>query len=998
MEQLDRKFAELVIKQGLVPREQVERLAEAVRKASALGAATNLPDTLVGKGYLTRGQANALLERIRSAQAKAPPQAQPEPRVTPQPPPQSTGQKSKRSATKALMAGACVAAVAVAAVVVLAPLRPTPTATEDKPQKAYDDAVAYLEQHPDELTAAISQFQTVKERYEGTAWAKLAAARIKELEEEKTSAAIEARLAELKSQCGALIGEERFGEALRRLDLFVKECPSKRAADGARELDRAVRAKARERYAKLARRADAALATNDYKGARAALALVKGFGIPELAEEANRKLAEIDAHEKNARDRARWEEIKARAAELAEAGKYEQAGALLQTAKELQLRGVDELIAREVEAVDRAEEAARAAIKAKYAAAFDAEVRPLLAERSYARAAQAFDKLRARDEFESLADELRCTGEDIGRLAAFWRQVEQHAAGLKPGQVISIGGKTVEFSAYDNGLIRYKVGAAQVGVRLRKMKAGHIIALLPLDLLEDDETRIRAAAFLLYDKDSDPVAAYDLLAKAKPGPDVERYRRAAADKAEVRRFEADEEGAQEAFCRLVAETAKMPSQLPGMLEAFRKSFGHTRFFNEHLADMALLRAAPADPNLKMWEGRRYLLVKRPAFWSEAKLQCELLGGHLLTITSAREQRFIFEEFDANVWLGATDERIEGKWEWVTGEQWSYACWTAGQPDNAWEKEHWAEMVTWGGKPGWNDAPAITRRQYICEWEKQSPPLGAEEWRELAAVLGVDVPRPGAAEYNKRLLRPVSYKGKAVSLEYAVVGIANQLEIPYQWEKSVRLVGPVLAARPVDAVFRDSPADKALSTILNPLDLTYDVDEAGLFIRPAEGATVAGTVTTGGAGQQPPQEDDDFGKAKHISLTTLTPLRSKVGWGALTANRTEDGAREVRIGEVVCREFLYAHADSSIIYEIPKGSACFVAVGACSHPTNKSVRFQVKVDGRSKFRSGRLDRLREGSVSIRVKLPKNARRIELIVDNCGDSDCDWSVWAFPRFVK
>jgi|GEM_PF-4568614 len=995
MEQLDRTFAELVIKQGLVPREQVERLAEAVRKASALGAATNLPDTLVGKGYLTRGQANALLERIRSVGPKVTPQGPPKPKVTPQEPTEPTAQKSKLSAKKVLIAGACIAAVAVAvaAVLVLFQRRPEPVVAEDEAEKAYYAAVAYLEQHPEEPDAAISQFQAVKEKHEGTQWAKRAAARIEMLEEEKTSAAIDARIVEVKSACAALLGEERFGEALKLLDVFAEECPSKHAVRGAKELSRAVRIKARERYAEQARRADGALAANNYDRARAALALVQGFGITELAQKAKKKLAEIDNHEKNARDRAKWEDVKARAAELAEAGKYKQARALLQAAEELQLRAIDELIAREVKAVDRAEDAVRAAIRAKYAAAFDAEVKPLLADRNYARAVEAFEKLRARDDFEPLDDEVRRTGADIGRLVAFRRQVEEHTAGIKPGQIISIGEKEVEFAAYDNGLIRYKVGAAQAGVRLRKMKARHIIALLGPDSLEEDETRIRAAVFLLYDKDSDPIAAYDLLAKAKPGPDVERYRAAAAKKAGVPRFGADEADAEEAFCRLTDVTAKTPSQLPGMLEAFRKRFGHTRFFNEHLADMTLLRAAPADANVKAWDGRRYLLVKRTLLWSDAKLQCERLGGHLLTITSAKEQQFIAKKFNANVWLGATDERADGKWEWVTGEEWSYEAWAGGQPDGGWEDEHWAEIVTWGEKPGWNDAPAVSRRQYICEWEKRSLHLEVKEWRELAALLGVNLPRAGAAECKKRLARPVSYRGTAVPLQYALVGIANQLDIPYQWDKSAGLVGPVSAARPIDAVVRDSSGGRALSTILDPLELTYEIDDTGLFIMP-----VGGTVATGGPEEQPPQEGDDFGEAEQISLTTRTPLRSKVGWGAFKINRAENGARQVRVGEIVCTEFLYAHANSSVIYEIPKGSTHFAAAGASSHPTKKSMRFQVKVDGVSKFKSKRLDQLRGGSVSIRVKLPKGARNIELIVDNCGDPDNDWSVWAFPRFVK
>jgi len=1247
MEQLDDRFAELVIKQGLVPREQVEKLSEAVRKASALGAATNLPDTLVGKGFLTRAQADALLEKIRSAEPKitsiagcelieklgegaigavykarqvsmsrivavkllkpalsrdeafverfsrqahtaakldhhniiraidagfdqgyhyfvmefvdgptlarmlargplseaqalkityqiaqalahaqgndilhggirphnimltsdgtakladlgmsrtfsaggpgsahyvspeqagggadidirtdiyslgatlyhmvtgVPPfaggsdaavlskrltQAPPDPRevrpdistgvgslvlrmmardpaqryATPQEllnsleivmqlrpagpdtgpdtapdegPTEPTTQKRRLSAKTALIIGTCIAALIVVAALVLAPRPPAaPPATKDEAQEAYAAAVAYQVEHPGELTAAISQFRAVKEKYDGTAWAQHAAARIRELEEEKTSIAIDAGLAELKSGCTALLGKEKFGEALKRLDLFIKECPSTRAVRTAKELRRAVRAEVGECYTELARRADVALAAKDYGRARAALESVQGFGITELTEKAEKKLAEIDTREKDARQRAGWEDIKARAAKLAEAGEYERARMLLQTAKDLQLRRIDQLIARELETIDRAEDAVRGAIERKYAAAFEAEVMPLLTKRSYPEAAEALEKLAARDDFELLADELRRARADIGRLVAFWRQLEELTAGLKPGQIISIGDKKAQFMAYENGLIRYKAGQAQVGVRLRRMKAQHIIALLGRPSLEEDETRIGAALFLLHDEDSDPIGAYDLLTEAKPGPDVERYKMAAAKKVGARRFGADEQAAADAFSKLTDVVAKVPSQLTAMLVDFRNRFGHTRFFNEHLVDIALLKAGPADANVRTWNGRRYILLKRAALWSDAKLQCERLGGHLVTITSAKEQRFIGEKFDANVWLGATDEHEEGQWEWVTGEEWSYASWMRGQPDDAWGKEHWAEMVGWGEKPEWNDAPAIARRQYICEWEKDSLHLKAEEWRELAGALGLNLPRTGEFEYRKRLGRLLSYKGRAVPLQYAVVGIVNQLDIPYLWVTSADLVGPDLAARPIDPVVRDSSAGRALTTILEPLNLIYDIDDSGLFITPPESATAEG---------------DDFHGAEQISLTALTPLRSKVGWGALAVNKAEDGAREIKVAGAACREFIYAHANSSIIYEIPRGSAYFVAAGACSYHANKSIRFLVKVDGKLKLKSKRLDRLRGGSVSIRVKLPQGARKIELIVDNCGNSNYDWSVWAFPRFVK
>ena len=55
-------------------------------------------------------------------------------------------------------------------------------------------------------------------------------------------------------------------------------------------------------------------------------------------------------------------------------------------------------------------------------------------------------------------------------------------------------------------------------------------------------------------------------------------------------------------------------------------------------------------------------------WSEARVYCEKVGGHLATITSADEQKFIdyLNKGSKSLWIGAyRDEYF--LWYWVTGE-------------------------------------------------------------------------------------------------------------------------------------------------------------------------------------------------------------------------------------------------------------------------------------------------------------------------------------------
>ena len=79
----------------------------------------------------------------------------------------------------------------------------------------------------------------------------------------------------------------------------------------------------------------------------------------------------------------------------------------------------------------------------------------------------------------------------------------------------------------------------------------------------------------------------------------------------------------------------------------------------------------------------YCAINAEATWEDAKEYCEILGGHLATVTDVVEERAIektathFHEY----YLGATDANEESKWEWVTGEDWFYTNWEKGKPDN-----------------------------------------------------------------------------------------------------------------------------------------------------------------------------------------------------------------------------------------------------------------------------------------------------------------------------
>ncbi len=84
----------------------------------------------------------------------------------------------------------------------------------------------------------------------------------------------------------------------------------------------------------------------------------------------------------------------------------------------------------------------------------------------------------------------------------------------------------------------------------------------------------------------------------------------------------------------------------------------------------------------------YVIVEGPT-WEEAEANAVTLGGHLVSINDSEENEWIKSEFskenyyysgDSNpgdpdtwlhFWIGATDKNIEGQWEWISGEEWSF---------------------------------------------------------------------------------------------------------------------------------------------------------------------------------------------------------------------------------------------------------------------------------------------------------------------------------------
>jgi hypothetical protein len=143
--------------------------------------------------------------------------------------------------------------------------------------------------------------------------------------------------------------------------------------------------------------------------------------------------------------------------------------------------------------------------------------------------------------------------------------------------------------------------------------------------------------------------------------------------------------------------------------------------------------AHAEP--VQWEGNGhwYDAVAFSSNWMQARRDASKriyldLPGHLATLTSVEENDFITQTFQTVLgygWLGGSQVRraseVDAGWKWITGELWSFANWSPGEPNDCCGtigvEDGEENYIHWINGGQWND---IFRESvapgYIIEYE------------------------------------------------------------------------------------------------------------------------------------------------------------------------------------------------------------------------------------------------------------------------------------------
>ncbi|XP_069801783.1 C-type lectin-like [Dendropsophus ebraccatus] len=117
---------------------------------------------------------------------------------------------------------------------------------------------------------------------------------------------------------------------------------------------------------------------------------------------------------------------------------------------------------------------------------------------------------------------------------------------------------------------------------------------------------------------------------------------------------------------------------------------------------------------KMIRSNCYFFSSLLETWKRSKELCAGRNGILVVIKDEFEMMSLLPIIaQKNYWIGLKrDPNNITMWMWTDGSPLTYSVWNEGEPSNAYNNEHCAEVI--GKVQLWNDLKCDQRRYYLCK--------------------------------------------------------------------------------------------------------------------------------------------------------------------------------------------------------------------------------------------------------------------------------------------
>lgn len=148
--------------------------------------------------------------------------------------------------------------------------------------------------------------------------------------------------------------------------------------------------------------------------------------------------------------------------------------------------------------------------------------------------------------------------------------------------------------------------------------------------------------------------------------------------------------------------------------------------------VAPMQPSPPSGGPIVWNGHTYIFSTTTATFAQARATATAAGGHLVTINDAAENVWLTQQTTSrwgsvsNVWMGFTDELVEGTWGWDSGEPVTFTNWWGSEPNNAGSGEDYGQF--WEACPPnsygrtWNDHGAPANPSLACWYVVELPSI------------------------------------------------------------------------------------------------------------------------------------------------------------------------------------------------------------------------------------------------------------------------------------